>query len=139
VSTVSAPELAASSVGHVASASILATGKAADNVVSIASYLENAQWQSEVEKLKQQAEDIKKRMDELQASPPADSGGRRRAVGPDGVETAGGDIHVTVNVNGATVGVDELQSNVTRAAMAGVVTAIRNNPTIIEHPFALGA
>jgi hypothetical protein len=139
MSTVSASELAASSVGHVASASILATSKAAGNVVSIAAYLENAQWQSEVEKLKQQAENIKKRMDELQANPPADSGGRRRAVGPDGVETASGDIHVVVNVNGATVGVDELQSNVTRAAMAGVVTAIRNNPTIIEHPFALGA
>lgn len=127
-------ELAEKSVGSVAAAT---AAKTAD-VVNIASYLEEAKWTSELEKLKQKAEEVRKRMDELNANPP-EASGRRRAVGSDGVESASGDIHVVVNVNGATVGVDELQSNVTRAAVAGVVTAIRSNPTIIEHPFALGA
>lgn len=129
-------ELAEKSVGSVAAAAVT-SAKGAD-VINIASYLEDAKWTAELDKLKQQADDIKKRMDELNANPPAETG-RRRAAGPDGVESASGDINVVVNLNGATVGVDDLQSNVTRAAVAGVVSAIRSNPSLIEHPFALGA
>src|SRR5207253_5323667 len=48
-------------------------------------------------------------------------------------------VNITVNVNGTNVGVEELETNVANAAMAGVVAAIRDNPSLIEHPYAVGS
>jgi len=48
-------------------------------------------------------------------------------------------IYVTVNVNGTNYGIDELQDNVTAAAVAGTLAAIQSDPTLIDHPYAVGS
>ena len=100
-------------------------GDETDNVVSLSDYIRDAELRQE--KLVQQL------MERVLSE-------RESIAAVLAKESANGTpVNVTVNVNGTNVGVQELQANVTRAAMDGVVAAIRNNPTIIEHPFALGA
>ena len=100
-------------------------GEETNNVVSLAEYLRASE--------ERQLQAIK----ELQDKSLAAEKEQREALAKTAENKT--PVTITVNVNGTNVGVQELETNVTRAAMAGVVAAIRENPTIIEHPFAQGA